>query len=65
MTMKRYIKPATELTRVEASVIMATSLPKGGDPITDPLSKKGEYILDDIVLFGTKKDMWAEEEEEE
>ena len=63
--MKKYNKPATELTKIEAQVIMATSLPKSGDPITDPLSKKGEYILDDVDLFGTKKNTWADEEEEE
>ncbi|MBQ7423735.1 MAG: hypothetical protein IJ549_01860 [Prevotella sp.] len=63
--MKRYIKPNTDVQAVVLQQMIATSLPKGGDPITDPLSKKGEYILDDVDLFGTKKDKWADEEEEE
>lgn len=63
--MKRYIKPVTDIHAIEMAQIVAASLPKGSDPITDPLSKKGEYIIEDIDLFGTKKDKWADDEEEE
>jgi hypothetical protein len=62
--MKHYIKPETEITNIELVNVIAASLPKTDDPITNPLSK-GEYIMEDVDIFGTKKDKWAVEEEEE
>lgn len=63
--MKHYIKPVTDNHEIELAQVVAASLPKGDEPITNPLSKKGEYIIEDIDLFGTKKDKWADDEEEE
>lgn len=63
--MKKYIKPEIEITNIElVNVIAAASLPKTDEPINNPLSK-GEYIMEDVDIFGTKKDKWAVEEEEE
>ncbi len=62
--MKRYIKPETEITNIELVNVIAASLPKSDEPINNPLSK-GEYIMEDVDIFGTKKDKWAVEEEEE
>ncbi len=63
--MKQYIKPNTDVQTIELQqMIAAASLPKSDEPITNPLSK-GEYIMEDVDIFGTKKDKWAVEEEEE
>ena len=62
--MKKYIKPNTDVQAIELQQMIAASLPKTDDPITNPLSK-GEYIMEDVDIFGTKKDKWAVEEEEE
>ena len=61
--MKRYIKPNTDVQAIELQQMIAASLPKSDESISNPLSK-GEYIMEDIDIFGTKEDMWAEEEEE-
>ncbi len=62
--MKQYIKPNTDVQTIELQQMIAASLPKTDEPITNPLSK-GEYIMEDVDIFGTKKDKWAVEEEEE
>ena len=62
--MKQYIKPNTDVQTIELQQMIAASLPKSDEPINNPLSKV-EYIMEDVDIFGTKKDKWAVEEEEE
>ena len=52
--MKQYIKPNTDVQTIELQQMIAASLPKTDEPITNPLSK-GEYIMEDVDIFGTKK----------
>ena len=61
--MKRYIKPIIELQDSDLEQMIAASLQISNEEISNPLGK-GSYITEDIDIFGTKGNPWAEEEEE-